>query len=71
MELPATVLIHNQTLGLKGSPGNLLSISPHGYYEVNLSFGEKVHRVLFPVASTVVIHQQAEDAEGTQIEVER
>ena len=71
MELPVKVLIHNELLGIKGSRADLLAISPHGYYEANLKFGQNVHRVLLPVASTVVIGQEAEVAPDERIEVER
>lgn len=71
MELPIGVLIHNELLGVKGSRGNLLNISPHGYYEVNLEFGEKTHRVLLPIDNTVIISQEAEVAAAERIEVER
>lgn len=71
MELPIDVLIHNELLGLKGSRGDLLNISPHGYYEVNLKFGEKTHRVLLPMDNTVIIGQEAEVAAAERIEVER
>ena len=44
MELPIKVLVHNEILGIKGSSADLLNISPHGYYEVNLKFlrGHKI-----------------------------
>lgn len=71
MELPTTVLIHNEVLGLKGSRGDLLNISPHGFYEVNLKFGDKTHRVLLPISLTVVIGQEPEVAAAERIEVER
>lgn len=71
MELPVAVLIHNQVLGIKGSRGDLLNISPLGYYEVNLKFGEKTHRVLLPIALTVVIRQESELAATERIEIER
>ncbi len=71
MELPIQVLIHNEILGIKGSRADLLSISPHGYYEVNLQFGQNVHRVLLPIAETVVIGQEAEVPRDARIEVER
>ena len=45
MELPAEVLIHNPALGMKGSPGTLLPVSPDGYYEANVRFGDRVHLV--------------------------
>ena len=71
MELPAEVLIHNETVGMKGSRGRLLTISPQGYYEANVSFGDRLHRVLLPIESTVIIQQEAEEApteEGLEIE---
>ncbi len=61
MELPVAVLIHNEVLGIKGTRGDLLNISPQGYYEVNLKFGEKIHRVLLPIALTVIIGHEPQD----------
>lgn len=71
MEVPAEVLIHSEILGMKGGRGTLLAISPHGYYEVNLRFGDRLHRVLLPIDRTVVIGQSPEEAlppEGFEIE---
>jgi hypothetical protein len=71
MEIPADVLIHNELLGIKGSRGRLLRVSEHGYYEVNLTFGERQHRVMLPVAATVIINAEPEIVGGEQFEVER
>ena len=72
MEVPTEVLIHNETIGMKGAKGTLLTVSPHGYYEVNVKFGERLHRVLLPIARTVLIAQDAEEAvPGDAIEIER
>ncbi len=71
MELPAEVLIHNELLGLKGGRGRLLVIGPEGFYEVNLKFGEKLHRVLLPIAATVLISREPEEAVDARIEIER
>lgn len=71
MELPTEILIHNALLGVKGSRGSLLSISPHGYYEVNMKFGERLHRVLLPIETTVLISQEAEEAAETRLDLER
>ena len=71
MELPTDILIHNALLGVKGARGTLLAISPHGYYEVNMKFGENLHRVLLPVETTVLISQEAEEIGGGELEVER
>lgn len=72
MELPTEVLIHNELVGMKGSRGRLLTISPHGYYEVNVRFGERLHRVLLPIGSTVLISQDPEEVVAEEdFEIER
>jgi hypothetical protein len=71
MELHTEVLIHNETLGVKGGRGTLLQISPEGYYEVNCVFGERVHRTLFPIHGTVLISREPEEATSTSLEIER
>ena len=71
MEIPKEVLIHNEMLGIKGGRGTVLDISAHGYYEVNLKFGENIHRVLLPIAHTVLIQADPEATAGPAIEVER
>lgn len=71
METPTEVLIHNQLAGMKGTRGRLLAVSSSGYYEVNCKFGEKRHRVLLPIANTVVIAQEAEEVPTEAIDIER
>ena len=71
MDLPAEVLIHNQLLGLKGSKGVLVALSPHGFYEAKIQFGKNNHRVLLPVAETVVIFREAEVDYAAEMEIER
>ncbi len=72
MEVPAEVLIHNETVGMKGSQGRLLQISADGYYEVNVKFGDRLHRVLLPIARTVLISRDAEEVVTTEdVEIER
>ncbi len=70
MELPAEVLIHNQLLGLKGGRGTLLQVSSDGFYELNCVFGENIHRVLLPIASTALIGSEPEEKTAS-VEVER
>jgi hypothetical protein len=61
METPTEVLVHCDLIGLKGTRGRLLQTSSHGFYELNLQFGERTHRTLLPVARTVLIASDAED----------
>jgi hypothetical protein len=71
MELHTEVLIHNEILGVKGGKGLLLQISSDGYYEVNLQFGDRVHRTLLPIQSTVLISREPEDTTRSDLEIER
>ena len=71
MEQPTPVLVHNELIGVKGGPGVLLNISEHGYYEVNLTFGSNVHRVLLPIAGTVIIGREPEEMGSGNLEIER
>ena len=71
MELHTEVLIHNDTLGVKGGRGVLVQISPDGYYEVNCVFGDRIHRTLFPIHGTVLISREPEDATHSDMEIER
>ena len=71
MDIPAEVLVHNDLLGMKGGRGRLLAVSPHGYYEINLHFGERVHRTLLPVERTVLIAADSEENPDLAHDVER
>lgn len=71
MELPAEVLIHNEILSVKGAKGTLIQISPDGYYEINCIFGERPHRTLLPIQSTVLIAREPEEVLTSNQEIER
>lgn len=72
MELPSEVMIHNEQLGMKGTRAVLLQIHPDGFYELNVKFGERVHRVMLPIPSTAVIAREPEPAAGPEAaEIER
>ena len=71
MDTPCDVMIHNELLGLKGSPGTLMQTHESGCYEVNLKFGPNTHRVLLPVTGTVLISKEPEPEVVPTIEVER
>jgi hypothetical protein len=71
VELPLEVLIHNELVGMKGAKATLLQVSPQGYYEANVRFGDLTHRVLLPVEGTVVIAAEPEERPGAAVEIER
>jgi len=70
MEIPAKVSIFNRTLEIKGKPGTIIAINQTGFYEIILEVQQRNHTVLFPIAETVVIFNEALVAD-TEIEVER
>jgi hypothetical protein len=71
MEIPAKVSVFSKTLELKGKAATLVAISSDGYYEVVLDFQNRNHTVLFPVAETVLIFNEALAQISADFEVER
>lgn len=70
MELGKEILIHNELMGLKGGKGSLVQVGD-GYYEVNITFGSNIHRVMLPIGSTVIISRDAEPTVSADFEIER
>ena len=71
MDLPAEVRVHNSLVGMKGTRATLLTVS-NGYYELKARFGDRLHRVLLPIAGTAVISQdEEEEYEAPEDEIER
>jgi hypothetical protein len=71
MEIPAKVSVFNRTLEVKGKLGTLIAVSDEGYYEVVLEVQSRNHTVLFPIAETVVIFNEAVPTIAADFEVER
>ena len=71
MEIPSKVSIFNRTLEIKGKTGTLIAINEDGYYEVVLEVQQRNHTVLFPIAETVVIFNEAMAATAADFEIER
>lgn len=71
MDLPAEVQISNDQLGIKGGKGTLVMISPHGYYELRLTFNNRQHKVLVPIDQTSIIFRQPEAEFPPDVEIER
>jgi len=60
LDLPARVVIYCQALDLKNKPGRLMSVSPHGYYEVLVEITERTHAALLPINGTALIFAEPE-----------
>jgi len=71
MEIPAKVSIFNRTLEIKGKPGTLVAINDDGFFEVVLELQSRNHTVLFPIAETVLIFNEALPSISADFEVER
>lgn len=71
MEIPSKVSVFNRTLEVKGKAGTLIAISDEGYYEVVLEVQSRNHTVLFPIAETVVIFNEAMPTTAADFEIER
>ena len=71
MEIPAKVSVFNRTLEIKGKAATLVAISADGYFEVVLEFQQRNHTVLFPIAETVLIFNEALPQIAADFEVER
>jgi hypothetical protein len=71
MEIPSKISIFNRTLEVKGKAGTLIAISDEGYYEVVLEVQSRNHTVLFPIAETVIIFNEALPTIAADFEVER
>lgn len=72
MEIPAKISIFNRTLEIKGKAGTLIAINEEAcYYEVILEVQQRNHTVLFPIAETVIIFNEALPNVSADFEVER
>jgi hypothetical protein len=71
MEIPSKVSIFNRTLEVKGKAATLIAINDLGFYEVVLEVQQRNHTVLFPIAETVLIFNEALAASSAEFEVER
>jgi hypothetical protein len=71
MEIPSKVSIFNRTLEIKGKAATLIAINDIGFYEVVLEVQGRNHTVLFPIAETVLIFNEALPSISAEFEVER
>ena len=72
MEIPSKVSVFNRTLEIKGKVGTLIAINEEAcYYEIVLEVQQRNHTVLFPIAETVLIFNEALPTISPDFEVER
>jgi hypothetical protein len=72
MELPAKVIVYCPLINLNNSQATLMSISPHGYFELKVDFpGRGRHLVLAPISQTGLIFNETEAEFESLPDVER
>ena len=72
MDLPARVIVFSPGMEIKNKPAVLVSISPHGYYELTMDFSGRRHTILAPVAGTgLVFNDPEEEIAGLADVIER
>ena len=72
MEYPAEVHVYFDQMTGEAKRARLLSISPHGYYEINLQTASGVRRALVPIARVILVAAEVEPAATAEApEVER
>jgi hypothetical protein len=71
MEIPSKVAVFNRTLEVKGKVGTLIAVNDAGFFEIVLDVQSRNHTVLFPIAETVVIFNEAVPTLAADFEVER
>ena len=52
MDIPMKVYVTCPVAELKQVPGTLIAVSPHGFYEIHVSFGTNTHAILLPITGT-------------------
>jgi hypothetical protein len=71
MDIPLKVYVTCPIAELKQVPGLLVAVSPHGFYEINLTFGANTHTILVPIVGTTLTAQEPVLSPAPSFEVER
>lgn len=71
MDLPALVAIYCPAMELRNRAGRLISVSPHGYYEVILEFSDGSHTALLPIQGTAIVFPEPIANAETMPDLER
>jgi hypothetical protein len=71
MDIPMKVYVTCPIAELKQVPGLLVAVSPHGFFEINLTFGANTHTILVPIVGTTLTAQEPVLSPAPSFEVER
>ena len=72
MDIPAKVSFYCPLVDAKGTPAKLVSISDHGYYQVEVVIKGRFHTMLLPIGQTALMFSDPEpEIENGGMEIER
>ncbi len=69
MDLPARVIVFSPAMEIKNKPATLVTVSPHGFYELWIEFSGRQHTVFAPISQTGLIFNEPEEETGTLADV--
>jgi hypothetical protein len=71
MEIPGTVSVYCPLIDAKGTAATLVTISDHGYYQVEVQIKGRAHVMLLPIAHTALYFTEPEPTPEPEFEIER
>jgi len=71
MEIPGKVSVYCPLIDAKGTAATLVSISPQGYYHVEVPIKGRTHVMMLPVAHTALYFAEPEPEADEGFVIER
>ncbi len=71
MEIPGKVSVYCPLIDAKGTAATLISITPKGYYHLELEIRGQQHTMFVPIAHTAMYFADPEPAIEEGLEIER
>ena len=71
MEIPGKVSVYCNLIDAKGTAATLVSISPNGYYQVEVQIKGRAHVMFLPIPQTALYFADPEPIPDVEFEIER
>ncbi|MFV2071917.1 MAG: hypothetical protein ACC742_04600 [Thermoanaerobaculales bacterium] len=71
MEIPGKVSLFCPLIDAKGTPATLVSISPQGFYRIEVAIKGRTHVMFVPIANTAMYFSEPEPEPEEGLEIER
>jgi len=69
--MPSKVVVFCPMLEFKNKPATLMTISPHGYYEIRIDMAAGNHTVYLPITGTALIFTEPNTIGAIPKDIER